>query len=59
MKKTLVATPVRTEQETPFGRHRVGMLGIKCGPMIPMPCEPSNSDPFAALGQGGSPRPIS
>jgi regulator of sigma E protease len=27
--RTLVATPVRTETETPFGRQRVGLLGIQ------------------------------
>jgi regulator of sigma E protease len=27
--ETLVATPVRTETETPFGRQRVGLLGLQ------------------------------
>ena len=27
--ETLVAVPVRTEQETAFGRHRIGMLGLQ------------------------------
>jgi regulator of sigma E protease len=27
--ETLIATPVRTETETPFGRQRVGLLGIQ------------------------------
>lgn len=28
-RQTLVATPIRTETETPFGRQRVGLLGIQ------------------------------
>lgn len=51
--ETLVATPVRTEQETPFGRHRVGMLGISAA-NDPDAVRTLEFGPVAALGQGVS-----
>jgi regulator of sigma E protease len=51
--ETLVATPVRTEQETPFGRHRVGMLGISAA-NDPDAVRHIRFGPVEALGQGVS-----
>ncbi len=51
--ETLVATPVRTEQETPFGRHRVGMLGISAV-NDPEAVRHIEFGPIEALGQGFS-----
>ncbi|MGY6568068.1 MAG: RIP metalloprotease RseP [Salinarimonas sp.] len=51
--ETLIATPVRTEQETPFGRHRVGMLGISAV-NDPEAVRHIEFGPIEALGQGFS-----
>lgn len=51
--ETLVATPVRTEQETPFGRHRVGMLGISAV-NDPEAVRHIEFGPIEALGHGFS-----
>lgn len=48
---TLVATPVRTEQETPFGRHRVGLLGLQAANDATA-IRRISYGPVEALGQG-------
>lgn len=47
----LVATPVRTEQETPLGRHRVGLLGLQAA-NDPTAIRTISYGPVEALGQG-------
>ena len=51
--ETLVATPIRTEQETAFGRHRIGMLGLQAV-NDPEAVRRIEFGPFAALGHGVS-----
>ncbi|TVR10761.1 MAG: RIP metalloprotease RseP [Salinarimonadaceae bacterium] len=48
---TLVATPIRTEQETPFGRHRVGLLGLQAANDADA-IRTIRYGPVEALGQG-------
>lgn len=51
--ETLVVTPVRTEQETAFGRHRIGMIGLQAV-NDPQAMRQISYGPLESLGHGFS-----